>query len=632
MAELRFFHGTKAQYDAATNKKGTDFYVTTETIDGKVFYALYLGENLIAQAKTVAELEAEIIRAKAAEAKLTEDLAAEVKAREEAVADVKADLEQAVVDAKTYSIAKADKANENILEAYKLVDEDGVQVGETINIYKDSALKGVEFDGETQSLIFTYALADGTEKVVTVDVSAFLHEGEYAEGLQVIDHVVSVKIDGTSEEFLTVSKNGVKISGVQAAIDAAVKAEKERAVAAEKKLTEDLAAEVARATQAEADEKAAREKAVADEKARAEAAEKSLSDKIAAAETALNAAIKAEQAAREAAVAAEKKAREEADAALQTALDAEIARATAVEDALQVALNDEVAAREKAVADEVARAEAAEKKLTEDLAAEVVRATEAEAALQVALNDEVARATEAEDKLRATTVIEVKPVAHSAIHVVKSQSTKGQVISVGMQWMGIAYEAATEGDLNIALENKESDIRIASDITLSAPVSVGHSATIDLNNQKLTNQVDNLATDVILVGKDATVKIEGDGQVVAVSGNDGYPVIADGTVEIYGGYFESGADAKGMSNACIYARGNGKVYIYGGEFRSADGSFVLNKKDADRETTEIKVMGGRFHNFNPADNASEGAHTNFVADGYVSIEVEPNVWEVMLQA
>ena len=596
MAELRFFHGTKAQYDAATNKKGTDFYVTTETIDGKVFYALYLGENLIAQAKTVAELEAEIIRAKAAEEKLTKDLAAEVKAREEAIADVKADLEQAVTDAKTYSIAKADKANENVKEAYKLVDEDGVQVGETINIYKDSALSDVKFDGDAQALIFTYVLADGSEEIVSVDVSAFLHEGEYADGLQVIDHVVSVKIDGTSESFLTVSKDGVKISGVQAAIDAAVKAEKERAEAAEKKLTEDLAAEVARATQAEADEKEAREKAVADEKARAEAAEKSLSDKIAAAETALNAAIKAEQAAREAAVAAEKKAREEADAALQTALDAEIARATAVEEALQAALNDEVAAREAAVA------------------------------------AEEARATEAEDKLRATTVIEVKPVAHSAIHVVKSQSTKGQVISVGMQWMGIAYEAATEGDLNVALENKESDIRIASDITLSAPVSVGHSATIDLNNQKLTNQVDNLATDVILVGKDATVKIEGDGQVVAVSGNDGYPVIADGTVEIYGGYFESGADAKGMSNACIYARGNGKVYIYGGEFRGVDGSFVLNKKDADRETTEIKVMGGRFHSFNPADNASEGAHTNFVADGYVSIEVEPNVWEVMLQA
>ena len=46
--------------------------------------------------------------------------------------------------------------------------------------------------------------------------------------------------------------------------------------------------------------------------------------------------------------------------------------------------------------------------------------------------------------------------------------------------------------------------------------------------------------------------------------------------------------------------------------------FVLNCYDANRAngTAKITVKGGTFVNFNPADCQAEGAHTNFVADGY----------------
>lgn len=45
---------------------------------------------------------------------------------------------------------------------------------------------------------------------------------------------------------------------------------------------------------------------------------------------------------------------------------------------------------------------------------------------------------------------------------------------------------------------------------------------------------------------------------------------------------------------------------------------MLNCYDANREagTAKIIVTGGTFVNFNPADCYAEGAHTNFVADGY----------------
>ena len=69
---------------------------------------------------------------------------------------------------------------------------------------------------------FTYALNDGSESVVYVNLGDFLTEAEFDKGLQVTNHVVSVKIDSTSETFLTVGANGVKLAGVQDAINTAV--------------------------------------------------------------------------------------------------------------------------------------------------------------------------------------------------------------------------------------------------------------------------------------------------------------------------------------------------------------------------------------------------------------------------
>ena len=126
--------------------------------------------------------------------------------------------------AKTYSITSISgdelkTLGTNVQEAYKLVDGGGTQAGSTIKIYKDSSLKSVALDGQT--LNFTYILADGNESTVGVDVSTFLAESEFDKGLEVVDHVVNVKIDTASETFLTVGADGVKLSGVQAAIDTA---------------------------------------------------------------------------------------------------------------------------------------------------------------------------------------------------------------------------------------------------------------------------------------------------------------------------------------------------------------------------------------------------------------------------
>lgn len=137
-------------------------------------------------------------------------------------------IDEVVADAKTYSVVKVTEGlGANIKEAYKLVDEDQVQCGALIEIEKDDSLVNVETTTDekgNQVVKFTYNLADGTSKEVTIDLSAYVTESEYGDGLQVVDHVISVKRDATSEAFLTVGADGVKLAGVQDAIDTAIEA------------------------------------------------------------------------------------------------------------------------------------------------------------------------------------------------------------------------------------------------------------------------------------------------------------------------------------------------------------------------------------------------------------------------
>ena len=162
------------------------------------------------------------------------------------------------------------------------------------------------------------------------------------------------------------------------------------------------------------------------------------------------------------------------------------------------------------------------------------------------------------------------------------------------------------------------EVTLSEDIALQSTLLVTSDLVLNLGGHTLTNKLENAATDVIVVAEGATLTIEGEGTVEAVTGNDGYAVIAEGTVIINGGTFKSGVDANGEPNAVVYARGNGEVYVNGGYFPNDNESkFVLNKKDADRETTVIEVKGGEFGCFNPANNAAENANTNFVAEDHI---------------
>lgn len=166
---------------------------------------------------------------------------------ETALVELQEKIEASNAAQKSYKIVEAHETGENVLEAWKIqvaVGDGGytdVNDSAVIKIYKDAQIKeiylgtsGDTVDASTgvitknadatetdkQSLNYVYFSSDGKYKLVPIDVSKFLKEAEFKNGLTVAENgEVSVNIDDASEKFLTVSADGVKLSGVQNAIN-----------------------------------------------------------------------------------------------------------------------------------------------------------------------------------------------------------------------------------------------------------------------------------------------------------------------------------------------------------------------------------------------------------------------------
>ena len=188
-------------------------------------------------------------------------------------------------------------------------------------------------------------------------------------------------------------------------------------------------------------------------------------------------------------------------------------------------------------------------------------------------------------------------------------------------------EVATADALKAAIAEGKS-VKLAADITLAESVLVKDvTSVIDLNGFNLVAA----STDAIVV-EGANLTINGNGDVKAAT-NDASSAnalwVKYGNVVINGGNYYVGAD-NALRNDCIYlgaaslkadaANYKSTITINGGTFEAnvneAGQYWVLNVQD-DFYTagSDIVVYGGSYKNFNPADNKSEGAGTNFLAPG-----------------
>lgn len=127
----------------------------------------------------------------------------------------------------------------------------------------------------------------------------------------------------------------------------------------------------------------------------------------------------------------------------------------------------------------------------------------------------------------------------------------------------------------------------------------------------------------LVVDNGATLTITGEG---AVEGTSFYGVYAKkGTLNIEGGKYSAETSAVQVAEAT--------VNISGGEFSNtaSDKRYTINCLDANWKngTAIVNITGGKYTDFNPANNKAEGDGTNFVADGYQAAETSANVWEVV---
>ena len=207
-----------------------------------------------------------------------------------------------------------------------------------------------------------------------------------------------------------------------------------------------------------------------------------------------------------------------------------------------------------------------------------------------------------------------------------------------------------DNDIDIVNVKNEASLRalfatggeatLAADLDLGETVSVaaGKEVTLDLNGKTIKNSTDLWDSPTkeannwsLFSVKGGSLTIKGAGTLQAKE-NDCYAVdvmdggkvvIEDGTYvgNVHAVYvFEGTAEIKGGKYSIQQPSGLPSPYGY-----------VLNCYDANRKngTAKIMVSGGEFVKFNPADCAAEGAHTNFLADGYMSVEAEEGVWTVV---
>ena len=181
-----------------------------------------------------------------------------------------------------------------------------------------------------------------------------------------------------------------------------------------------------------------------------------------------------------------------------------------------------------------------------------------------------------------------------------------------------AVEEAKAGD-KIVLKN---------DIVVDSPVEFDKKLTLDLNGKKISNTDDIWNEDA---GDWALISVRADGELT-ITGN--------GTVEAkendcYAADVQEGGkliikDSKFVGNVSSVYVHTGELVVDGGTFEinqlseHSDYRYVLNCFDAsyEAEIAKITVNGGTFENFNPDNNLSEGAETDYLAEGYTAALVE----------
>ena len=204
-------------------------------------------------------------------------------------------------------------------------------------------------------------------------------------------------------------------------------------------------------------------------------------------------------------------------------------------------------------------------------------------------------------------------------------------------------------EFNIEIEDRydyvlEGDVTLYEDL-VAKNIFVRNNTTLNLNGYSIiSGQNDNpqmTGTDIAAItienGATLTIKDEPttqdeetrnteneDKRVGKIIGTEYGVYVKDGKVVIEGGNISAGTSAVQVNV--------GTAEIKGGEFSATKSDvYVVNCIDATYVKGEsIVIKGGKFHNFDPANNAAEGPDTNFCPEGYTTkLLEEEGVYKVI---
>ena len=157
--------------------------------------------------------------------------------------------------------------------------------------------------------------------------------------------------------------------------------------------------------------------------------------------------------------------------------------------------------------------------------------------------------------------------------------------------------------------------------TAAARIVISQPTTLNLEKKIITpDNMGNNGTNfcALIVDADTTINAGENGGIdTGVNGGYGINVRKGATVTINGGYYYGGGTAVQVQE--------GTLIINGGTFACEPYSnptygynFLINCLDSAYKngTAKVIINGGTFVNFDPSNCTAEGAHTNFVADGY----------------
>ena len=182
-----------------------------------------------------------------------------------------------------------------------------------------------------------------------------------------------------------------------------------------------------------------------------------------------------------------------------------------------------------------------------------------------------------------------------------------------------AFKAATDG----ATVKLLTDVRTDGTDSRDARLTIGKPITLDLNEHTIYspddmgNNGENFVA--LYVAADTTLKATTGGIDTGKNGGYAINVYKDAKLTIDGGKYYGGGTAVQVQKGELTIN-NG--YFDAEAFSGSYGyNFIINCIDSAYKdgTAKVAIKGGYFAHFDSANNKAEGAGTNFVADGYVSV-------------